>query len=213
MHHNSISVDSSSLDGSFDIKINIMLLGDSNVGKSSILRRYCENQFSPNFISSIGVDFETKILKINNQNINVSIWDTAGQERYKVLSKNYYNQSDGFIIVYDITKNGTFFNIKKWIEEINDSSSEYNKAIIVGNKSDLEEDREIKKEDGKKLAKDHNLNFFEISALNGHNIDKAFDCLIKIILKDIKSKESNGSNSSSKLTIERHRKNNKRKCC
>ena len=112
MHHNSVSGDSSSLDGSFDIKINIMLLGDSNVGKSSILRRYCEKQFSPNFISSIGVDFETKILKINNQNINVSIWDTAGQERYKVLSKNYYNQSDGFIIVYDITKNGTFFNIK-----------------------------------------------------------------------------------------------------
>ena len=210
MHYNSVD---SSLDGSFDIKINIMLLGDSSVGKSSILKRYSKNQFSPNFISSIGVDFETKILKINNQNINVSIWDTAGQERYKVLSKNYYNQSDGFVIVYDITKKETFFNVKKWIEEINDSCSEYNKTVIVGNKSDLEEDRQIKKEDGKKLAQDHNLNFFEISALKGHNIDKAFDCLIKIILKDIKSKESNESNRTSKLTIQSHRKyNNKRKC-
>jgi Ras-related protein Rab-8A len=99
MHYDSISIE----EEYYDLKIRLMLIGDSNVGKTSIIKRYCNNQFSPSYISTVGIDFETKYLRLNGKIINLQIWDTAGQERYKVLAKNYYKNSDGFIIVYDIT--------------------------------------------------------------------------------------------------------------
>ena len=162
----------------YDERIRIMLLGDSNVGKTSILKRYCKNQFSESYISSVGIDFETKYIKVDEKTINLQIWDTAGQERYKVISKNYYNKSDGFIIVYDITNKSSFDSIVNWVEDIKELASNDNKNIILGNKCDLESERKINKEEGDNLAKKYNCQFFEVSAQNGKNIDKSFLCIV-----------------------------------
>ena len=160
---------------SYDEKVRLMLIGNSTVGKTSIIKRFCKNKFTNSFISSIGIDFETKYVKIDNKTINLQIWDTAGQERYKVISRNYFNQSDGFIIVYDITNRKTFDDVVNWIEQIQELAGEYTKNIIVGNKLDLEKMRKVEKEEGKELAEKYNYIFFETSAQSGKNIDKAFD--------------------------------------
>ncbi len=196
----------------YDERIRIMLLGDSNVGKTSILKRYCKNQFSESYISSVGIDFETKYIKVDEKTINLQIWDTAGQERYKVISKNYYNKSDGFIIVYDITNKSSFDSIVNWVEDIKELASNDNKNIILGNKCDLESERKINKEEGDNLAKKYNCQFFEVSAQNGKNIDKSFLCLVQSILKDVNNSYS--SRRGSQIDKQSYSANNKkRKCC
>ena len=196
----------------YDERIRIMLLGDSNVGKTSILKRYCKNQFSESYISSVGIDFETKYIKVDEKTINLQIWDTAGQERYKVISKNYYNKSDGFIIVYDITNKSSFDSIVNWVEDIKELASNDNKNIILGNKCDLESERKINKEEGDNLAKKYNSQFFEVSAQNGKNIDKSFLCLVQSILKDVNNSYS--SRRGSQIDKQSFSANNKkRKCC
>ena len=196
----------------YDEKIKIMLIGDSNVGKTSIVKRYCKNQFNESYISSIGIDFETKYIKVGEKTINLQIWDTAGQERYKVISKNYYNKSDGFIIVYDITNKSSFDSIANWVQDIKELASHDNKNIILGNKCDLENDRKINKEEGDNLAKKYNCQFFEVSAQNGKNIDKSFLCLIQSILQDVNSSYSSRRGSEiDKKSFNEH--NKKRKCC
>ena len=196
----------------YDERIRIMLLGDSNVGKTSILKRYCKNQFSESYISSVGIDFETKYIKVDEKTINLQIWDTAGQERYKVISKNYYNKSDGFIIVYDITNKSSFDSIVNWVEDIKELASNDNKNIILGNKCDLESERKINKEEGDNLAKKYNCQFFEVSAQNGKNIDKSFLCLVQSILKDVNNSYS--SRRGSQIDKKSFSANNKkRKCC
>ena len=197
---------------SYDERIRMMLLGDSNVGKTSILKRYCKNQFSESYISSMGIDFETKYIKVGKKTINLQIWDTAGQERYKVIAKNYYNKSDGFIIVYDITNKNSFDSISNWVKDIKELASYDNKNIILGNKCDLENMRQISKEEGDNLAKKYNCQFFEVSAQSGKNIDKSFLCLVQSILKD--GNNSNSSRRGSEIDKQSYSENNKkRKCC
>ena len=209
VENDNISID----EENYDEKIKIMLLGDSSVGKTSIIKRYCKNQYSNSFISTIGVDFETKYINIDGKIINIQIWDTAGQERYKILAQSYYKNSDGFVIVYDITSRISYDNIHKWIEQIKEYASEKIKNIIVANKCDLENKRQISKEEGKELAEKYNFKFYETSALNGKNIDKAFDNLAKMII-DSGNLSSSTTRSASMLSKECHKNNKgKKKCC
>ena len=197
---------------SYDVLIKLMLLGDSTVGKTSILKRYSKNQFNPNYISSIGVDFETKYIKVGKKTINLQIWDTAGQERFKVIAKNYYNKSDGFIIVYDITNKKSFDSVSNWVEQIKESATNDNKNIILGNKCDLENERKVSKIEGDNLAKTHKCKFFEVSAQNGKNIDKSFLSIIQNILQDDNLSSSSGRGSKlDKQTLST--KGQKKKCC
>ena len=194
-----------------DIKVKIMLIGDSNVGKTSIIKRYCKNIFSKSHIATVGIDLETKNIKIGKQVINLQLWDTAGQERYRVLSKNYYNNSDAFIIVYDITNSKSFENVTNWILQIKENASENVKIILFGNKSDLEDQRLINEEEGKKLAKENNINFYETSAENGANVDKAIIDLVKEVINN--ENFIKGSENTSQLSGDKFKKENKKKCC
>ena len=197
----------------FDLKVKIMLIGDSNVGKTSILKRFCKNIFSTSYISTVGIDFENKYIKIGKQTKNLQIWDTAGQERYKVLSRNYYNNSDAFMIVYDITNLKSFESVTNWIEQIKENASENVKSILIGNKSDLEVKRKIKTEEGKNLAKKNNINFYETSAQNGSNIEKAISDLVKEVINDDNFVKEYESNSPSQISEEKFNKENKKKNC
>ena len=180
-----------SIEEDFDEKIKIMLLGDSSVGKSSILRKYCKNEFLGKYITTIGIDFQIKNLTIDNKKIKVQIWDTAGEERYKVVTKSYFNSSNGFIIIYDITNRESFCNVNNWIEQISTLVGNNVKCILFGNKNDWKHKRNVEAKEGIELAKKFNYKFYETSAKDGNNIEEGFTSLIIDILGDIKSIKEN----------------------
>ena len=195
------------------IKLKIMLLGDSTVGKTSILRRYCKNEFSNKYATTIGIDFQFKNMIKFDKRIRLQIWDTAGQERYKVVAKNYFNSSDGFVILYDITNKESFQNVTSWISQINDIASKAVKFILFGNKNDLEEARIVKKNEGENMAKKYSMLFYETSAKTGENINEGFDFLVNEILKE-DGRLSKLSKKSDAVDLTSSKKgNNKRGCC
>ena len=161
-----------------DLVYKILLLGDSEVGKSCFLMRYSDNVFVDNYITTIGLDYKLKYVQLESgEMIKVQLWDTAGQDRYRTIAKNYYKGSHGILLLYDITKLNSFENIREWIKDIREEV--YEKAIIflIGNKIDKNEERVITTEQGEKLAKEYDLPFFEASAKSGENVDEVFKAL------------------------------------
>ena len=159
----------------YDFLFKMILIGDSSVGKSNILLKYLKDQFDPNSRATVGVEFGTKNITLNNKKIKIQIWDTAGQERYRSITSAYYKGAKGAFIVYDITRKTTFENIDKWIADLKTNGDSNISIVLIGNKSDLEEKREVTKEEGLKKSQDCKTAFMETSALNGDNVHKAFD--------------------------------------
>ena len=181
----------------YDLIFKIVLIGDSGVGKTNILSRYLTNEFSLTTQATVGVEFGSKIIKKGEKLIKLQIWDTAGQERYKSITSAYYKGAKGAFVVYDISRKSTFDNVDKWINELKNNGSEDVFILLVGNKSDLNDQREISEEEVKKKAEVYNIAFCETSALKGNNIEFAFESLIdKITEKLEKEKEILGKNIS-----------------
>ena len=184
-------------DENYDLIFKIVLIGDSGVGKTNILSRYISNEFSLTTQATVGVEFGSKIIKRGEKLIKLQIWDTAGQERYKSITSAYYKGSKGAFVVYDISRKSTFDNVDKWIEELKNNGSEDVFIMLVGNKSDLKDKREISEEDVQKKAQLYNVAFCETSALEGKNIEYAFESLINEITKKVeKDKEKNNNKNS-----------------
>jgi Ras-related protein Rab-11B len=173
-------------DEEYDMILKILIIGDSGVGKSNLLLRYVKNEFSPDLRSTVGVEFGYKMLKIDDLDIKAQIWDTAGQERYKAITSAYYKGAKGVLIVYDITRKQSYENLENWLNDFKMKSDENASIVIIGNKSDLIEKREIDTEEAKNFASLHNLAFFETSAKENENVDKAFYDLVSQIVKNIK---------------------------
>ena len=199
----------------YDLLFKLILIGDSYVGKSNILLKYLKNQFNENSKTTIGVEFGTKNIIINNKRIKIQIWDTAGQERYRSITSAYYKGAKGALIVYDITRKNTFDNIDKWITDLKLNGDKNICIIILGNKSDLIDKREINKNDGIKKAEMYKTAFFETSALNGDNISKAFDELIEQIVINNKNifQDDNENEIDKGVNLNDEKNNNKKKCC
>jgi len=192
----------------YDELFKILILGDSSSGKTSILDRLVNNQFSNNYIATIGIDFNVKTIKIdNNTKIKLQIWDSCGQERFRSLTRSYYRNSAAFIICYDISSAKSFQNAKFWIDEIEKYVDKDDVVkILVGNKNDLEDLRQIDYEEGKQYARTIGMDFFETSAKNNTNINKLFHHLSSILNDEtIKKLEWN----KNLLDIKNRRKN----CC
>ena len=210
-------------DESYDLIFKLVLIGDSGVGKTNILSRYISNEFSLSSQPTVGVEFGSKIIKKNGKVIKLQIWDTAGQERYKSITSAYYKGSKGAFVVYDITRKTTYDNIDKWIGELKTNGSEDVLIMLVGNKSDLEDKREVITEEVEKKAQEQKLAFCETSALNGKNVEYAFENLINEILKKVekdKINEAKQLSESKAITLETADKNQneknskkKKKCC
>ena len=162
----------------------IVLIGDTSVGKTNILSKYLTDEFDPESKATVGVEFGTKNFKIENNIVKVQIWDTAGQERYRSITNAYYKGAKGALLVYDITNKKSFDNLDKWISDLKTNGDEKISIVLLGNKSDLESQRVISTEEGKNKAELFKFAFMETSALNGSNIEKAFDELIKEVYKD-----------------------------
>ena len=165
----------------YELLYKMIIIGDTCVGKSNILSRYIRQEFTQDTKSTVGVELGIKFLKVKNVNAKIQIWDTAGQERYRAITSSYFKGSDGCFIVYDITNEISFDNIEKWYELIQNETGKDIPVIIIGNKCDLENERKVPIEKGKEKAKNLNCPFFETSALQGINIDKAFEDLANYI--------------------------------
>ena len=208
----------------YDLIFKLVLIGDSGVGKTNILSRYINNEFSLATQSTVGVEFGSKIIKKNDKLIKLQIWDTAGQERYKSITSAYYKGSKGAFVVYDISRKPTFENVDKWIGELKTNASEDVLIMLVGNKSDLEYKREVQIDEVKKKAEQYKIAFCETSALEGKNIEQAFDSLIDEIAKKVekeKLSEVKVIKESIPITLDTNKKkekdngknNNKKNCC
>ena len=197
----------------YDDKYKIMLIGESSVGKSSILSRYTKNDFAGEYLTTLGIDFQDKMIEINNSKIRLQLWDTAGQERYRNLARNYFNTSNGFIIVFDVTSIDSFNAVEYWLSQINLYAPLDVKSVIVGNKIDLLEKRKVNKNDAFEMAEKNKFKYFECSAKTGEGVNDVFDTLAKEIfdshVSHKKCKILNRTISISKDDI----KNGKKKCC
>ena len=170
----------------YDKTCQILIIGDSSVGKTSLITRYTNGTFKEEYLATIGLDFYSKEEIIDNKTINIKLWDTAGQERFKSLTQNYFKNAEGVLLTYDITNNESFENLKDWMASIKKNMEGKNffiPIIIIGNKIDMEESREINKEDAAKFAKENNYKYFETSAKTGEGVDNAIRELIIQILK------------------------------
>jgi small GTP-binding protein len=152
----------------------ICLLGDSGVGKTSVLTRFCDNSFKENYNSTLGVDFRIVTLKYKDIISKLNIWDTAGQERFKSLAVNYLHNSHSFIFVFDITNKESFENITNWINLSFDTNKNSIINFLIGNKCDKDSDRKVQQSEAEQLAKERNLHYLETSAKNDENIQKLF---------------------------------------
>ncbi len=193
--------------------ITLGTIGDSMVGKSSILNCYLEKQFEEEYISTIGINSGTKKIKVNIDNqelpITIKIWDTAGQEQFKSISVQYIRNCLGILIVYAINNKESFNNSISWMNEIEEKKCKDNvPVILIGNRSDLKDERKVSYKEGENFAKKYNIKFFECSAKEGINVKEAFQCLIDNIIqlyKDDILKEKNNK----KIILQ---KENKSKC-
>ncbi len=187
----------------------ILLLGDSAVGKSCLLLRYCDDSFQDIHLATIGLDFRLKTLNLdNNKKIKAQIWDTAGQDRFRAITKNYYRGANGILLIFDITDRSSFEHIRNWIEQIKEEAPEQIIIYLVGNKIDNQNNRVVTNEEAKKLAEEFKLKYYETSAKNNINVDTTFLDLIK----EIDSIYSQLYIDNNGMTINGNKKQ-KKKCC
>ena len=171
----------------------MLILGDSFVGKTNILKRFLHNEFDTSTKETVGVEFGSKNFTMDEKEVvKAQIWDTAGQERYRSVTKAYYKGTKGALLIYDITKRSTFENIDNWIIDLRTNGDKDILVILIGNKSDLAEQREVTPEEAQTKAEQYNIGFLETSAKSGDNIDKAFTELVSLIYNsNISAQQSN----------------------
>ncbi|KAK5803905.1 Ras-related RABA4d -like protein [Gossypium arboreum] len=171
-----------------DYVFKVVLIGDSAVGKSQLLARFARNEFSVDSKATIGVEFQTKTLVIDNKTVKSQIWDTAGQERYRAVTSAYYRGAVGAMLVYDMTKRQSFDNMARWLEELRGHADQNLVIMLVGNKCDLGSLRAVPTEDAQEFAQRENLFFMETSALESTNVETAFFTVLTEIYRIISKK-------------------------
>ena len=190
-----------------EIIIKVLLLGDSNVGKTSLMIRFTDEIFEDNSASTIGVEFKNKIIELNGKKIKLHILDTAGQEKYLSVAKNFIRNVDGIIFTFDLTQKITFENIKTWLMTSDEITQGYQK-ILVGNKSDLP-DKEIDKEKAENFGKKYEMKYFETSAKDGTNVEIIFKEIAQLILENKSAKKR----KNTILSKQNNNSKNGKRCC
>ena len=198
--------------------VKVTLLGGMTVGKTCIIKRYSENTFDENPPSTHGGSYSEKFINIDQKDYQINLWDTAGQEKFRALGKHFYKDAYIIILVYDITKKETFKEIKDvWYPNVKENGEKYKVLGLVGNKSDLFEEEEVKEDDARNYAQEINANYFLVSAKNGDNIDNMFETLMRkylggdFIKKIEEEKIQRGA--TTKLDSNKNKGNKKKKKC
>ncbi|KAI9473800.1 MAG: ras family-domain-containing protein [Benjaminiella poitrasii] len=178
--------------------IKYIIIGDTGVGKSCILLQFTDNRFMPAHDLTIGVGFGTRFIEVNDRQIKLQIWDTAGQESFRSITRSYYRGAAGALLVYDITRRETFEHLSVWLEDVRQHANPNTVIMLIGNKCDLENNRQVSKEEAERFAEENGLYFLETSAKSAENVNKAFEDTAKSIQEKIQSgvidmnSESNG---------------------
>ena len=212
----------------FHYLLKFVIIGDSGVGKSNILLRYIYNSFSEEFKTTVGVEFGAKNIEIDKKVYRIQIWDTAGQENFRSIARAYYKNSVCACVVYDISKRSSFEDIQVWIDDCTKQTAKSVLLFLIGNKSDLNDEREVTYEEGEAYAKSHKMMFLEASAKTGFNINEIFEKSVRQIGKNIKNKVYDLDNDSCGIRIgvskenfilgndekeDNKKDNHKKKCC
>ena len=196
----------------YDYLFKLLLIGNSSVGKSSLLYRFVDNSWDENFVPTIGVDFvriyinniyiqKLKTLEINGKKVKLQIWDTAGQERFKNITASYYRGGHGVLVVYDITDRESFTNLNSWLIEIEKNANKNVFKLLIGNKSDLESQRQVQFDEGKAFAESNGMKFIETSAKTDQKVKEAFETLTKEIIKDNLNKNKLSDEEKHKIKL------------
>ncbi|BGP57189.1 hypothetical protein JCM8202_005373 [Rhodotorula sphaerocarpa] len=185
---------------SYDMLAKMLLIGDSGVGKSCLLLRFCDDAWTPSFITTIGIDFKIRTIELDGKRIKLQIWDTAGQERFRTITTAYYRGAMGILLVYDVTDERSFNNIRTWHSNVEQHASEGVNKILIGNKCDWTDKKVISEQQGQELADELGLRFLETSAKSNINVEEAFFALasdIKGRLMDTSAAASGGAGGAS----------------
>lgn len=164
--------------------LKIILIGDSGVGKTSLIYRYIQDIFNVNLLTTIKVDFQVKEINIDSNIVKLQVWDTAGQERFRSINAAYYRGADGVLIVFDVTKESSFANVQSWLNDFKEHSNKHSSIILIGNKIDLTDHRRVSIEQAQNLADEIGIRYFEASAMNGENVDASFSYLATEIYRN-----------------------------
>ena len=208
----------------FHYLLKYVIIGDSGVGKSNILLQYINGKFNEDFKATVGVEFGAKNIEINGRIYRIQIWDTAGQENFRSIASAYYKNSICACIVYDITSRNSFNSVQSWIDDCTKQTPRNILLLLIGNKNDLNDKREVQYEEGEEFAKKKNMIFLETSAKTGNNIDKIFEKSVKKIDQNIIDNKYDLDNEncgirkglkteSFVLSVEKAKEKKKKKCC
>ena len=202
----------------YDYLFKLLLIGNSSVGKSSLLVRFVDDIWEENFVPTIGVDFKLKTLEIDGKKVKLQIWDTAGQERFKNITASYYRGGNGVLVVYDITDRDSFNNLNSWLIEIEKNANKNVFKLLIGNKNDLESERKVSYNEGKEFADSNGMQFIETSAKTSDKVHDAFKLLTNEIIKNNLNKDKVMTNKGTERKIELNKgadlnKKKKEGCC
>jgi small GTP-binding protein len=198
----------------YDYLFKILVIGDSGVGKSCILLRFVDNSFAETYISTIGVDFRIRTVEMDGKSIKLQIWDTAGQERFRTITSSYYHGAHGIIVVYDITDETSFDNVRQWLIEIERYASRKVVKLIIGNKSELKDERQVLTESARSFAEAHDLEFMEISAKENMNVQETFLKLSRKITEQMEISNIEALQKKKYAPLEgRQLRENRYNCC
>jgi len=179
----------------YDYLFKLLLIGDSGVGKSCLLLRFADDTYTADYISTIGVDFKIRTIELDGKTIKLQIWDTAGQERFRTITSSYYRGAHGIIIVYDVTDQESFNNVKQWLQEIDRYATGGVMKLLVGNKSDLTDKKSVDYNVAKEFADALDIPFLETSALNSTNVEQAFFTMARQIKANVSNNATSAGNA------------------
>ena len=203
-------------DQDYEFIFKVLLLGNSNVGKSSLFLRFVDDIWNDTFVPTIGVDFKIKTFEIDSKKIKMQIWDTAGQERFKNIIASYYRGAHGILLLYDVTDKDSFKNLSNWLIEIEKNASKNVLKVLIGNKSDLEDKRLVSYNQGKEFADTYGLKFIETSAKKNLNVNEAFETLGRELMIASADKKISNQKQNKKISVAKAQDLNIKKkdgCC
>jgi Ras-related protein Rab-8A len=202
-----------------DVLVKLLLIGDSGVGKSCLLLRFSEDSFTSSFITTIGIDFKIKKIMVENKLVKLQIWDTAGQERFRTITSAYYRGAMGILLLYDVTDEASFNNIRNWMRNIEQHASDNVNKILVGNKSDMAKvNRAVPYAKGKALADEYGVLFFETSAKENINVEEVFTAIAKNVMRRLQEEQAQQEQQVQQpmpmqLTNNLDKQKKKKSCC
>jgi Ras-related protein Rab-1A len=198
----------------YDYLFKLVLIGDSGVGKSCLLLRFADDNFTDSYISTIGVDFRFRTIEIDGKTVKLQIWDTAGQERFRTITSAYYRGADGIIMVYDVTSSESFDHVEEWLSEVDRYANENTSKLLLGNKADLIDEKVVPEADALEFAQRIGIQFLETSAKTATNVDTAFTTMAKqLIQTKANSPDNPTTNSNVKLKTVGKKNGKQGKCC